>query len=146
MRLDFLRRWLNEPVLRQLEDTRRDLAVATDRLGRADLDLAAARATSDTLRIELTNAYRLVAELKRAGFVADTTLSAPRATPADESEEERELWDAIYQRAPRGSQMASLLYQHAQSLLAAEEPLEHVIGSILEGGEIDLADLEEQGV
>ena len=123
-----------------------ELAVTKERLHRAECAFDARAATSESLRGQLTDTLRLLGEMKRAGFVAET-FSGPRPPQVVEaSEEEQQLWAAIYQRAPRGSQMASMLYQHATTMLAQDEPIEHVIGTILEGGSFDLADLEERGV
>lgn len=138
-----LQRWLEDPLRSELEGTRRDLALTTARLVQADQDVKAARIESQALRQQLTDTLRLIAELKRAGFVSEPTLNQPRLALVEESDEEREIWSAIYQRAPKGSQMASFLWQHAQAMLAQDEPMEHVIGTILEGGEIDMTSLEE---
>lgn len=133
MRLDFLRRWLNEPLFRQLEETRRDLAVADSLLGRAREDVAAARAVSDTLQRQLTDTLTLLASLKRQGFAADPALQRPAVAPM--GEDESQLWEAIWQRAPRGSGLAADLYQHAQQMLAADTPIEEVLGTILQGAD-----------
>lgn len=138
-----LQRWLEDPLRAELEVARRDLAVLTERLHRAEAAFDARGTLLDGIRGQLTDTLRLIAELKRAGFVSEPTLSRPIVAAPDESDEERQVWDAIYQRAPQGSSLAAVLYQHAQQMLAADEPIEHVIGTILEGGTIDLSELEE---
>lgn len=138
-------RWLEDPYRSDLESVRIELAVERAERQMAQHKLVAAESFIAELRQHSNDTLRLVAEMKRAGFVSEPTLNQPRLAPVEESEEERELWAAIYQRAPRGSQVASMLWQHAQAMLAADEPMEHVIGSILEGGEIDMDDLEERG-
>lgn len=140
-----LQRWLEDPLRSELEGTRRDLAVANLYLEQMTAAHREEMAVAAELRIQLTNTLRLIAELKRAGFVAEPTLNQPRLALVEESDEEREIWAAIYQRAPKGSQMASFLWQHAQAMLAQDEPMEHVVGTILEGGEIDMTSLEEDG-
>lgn len=139
-----LQRWLDDPLRGELEVARVELALTKERLHRAECAFDAKSALLDGVRQDFTDTLRLLGEMKRAGFVAETvTGSRP---PVAESEEERQIWDAIWQRAPRGSGLAASLYQHAQMLLQAEQPIEQVIGSILEGGTIDLDDLEEMGV
>lgn len=140
-----LQRWLEDPLRSELEAARRDLAIATLQLEQVTATLREKMEVVAELRSQLTNTLRLVADLKRAGFVSEPTLNRPTLAPVEESEEEQQLWAAIYQRAPRGSSLAGMLYQHAQVMLAQDETIEHVIGTILEGGAIDTRDLEEDG-
>lgn len=136
--LRLLQRWFDDPLRAELEQARLDKAIALTHLERAEQDLIAARAMVMELQRQATEMMGLVAQLKRSGFAADPAQGRAAVEPM--SEEESELWNAIWRRADRGSGLAADMYAHAQRQLAADVPLEEVIGSVLEGANLsDLA-------